>query len=78
MQSPMANHLDVAPGGGAVHRPDSPVNATAHKIKAGGHELYGAFFEGAQGYRIDNTSGIATGNDAETLYMVTSGLHVND
>lgn len=30
------------------------------------------------GYRIDNTTGVAKGNDPETLYMVTSGRHIND
>jgi hypothetical protein len=29
------------------------------------------------GYRIDATNSVATGNEAETLYMVTSGKHVN-
>jgi hypothetical protein len=76
-QSPMKNHLDPAPGGGAVPHPDKPVNAAAHKITAGGHEVYGAYFEGGMGYRIDRTQGVATGNNPETLYMVTSGSHVN-
>ena len=29
------------------------------------------------GYRIDKTSGVATGNAPETIYMVTSGTHFN-
>ena len=29
------------------------------------------------GYRIDNTTGIAKGDEPETLYMVTSGQHFN-
>lgn len=32
-QSPMANHLDIGPGGGAVPRGDKPVNATRHKVR---------------------------------------------
>ena len=28
---------------------------------------------GCRGYRNDNTSGVAVGNEEETLYMVTSG-----
>jgi len=77
-QSPMANHLDTAPGGGAVHTPDKPVVANRHKVTASGHAVYAAFFEGGMGYRIDRTKGIATGNNPETIYMVTSGTHFND
>eukprot|EP00038_Savillea_parva_P017214 m.227498 g.227498 ORF g.227498 m.227498 type:complete len:211 (+) comp36917_c0_seq1:110-742(+) len=29
------------------------------------------------GYRAQNTSGVARGNDPETIYMVTSGTHIN-
>lgn len=29
------------------------------------------------GYRIDKTKGVATGNEPETIYMVTSGSHYN-
>jgi len=76
-QSPSQNHLDTAPPGGAVPRPDSPVNATRWPVVVNGNPVYGAYFEGGQGYRNDNTTGIATGNDPETLYMVTSGTHVN-
>jgi hypothetical protein len=76
-QSPMNNHLDIGPAGGAVRHPDKPVVANRHKITVGGHSVYGAYFEGGMGYRIDRTQGIATGNNPETLYMVTSGTHVN-
>jgi len=76
-QSPMKNHLDVGPPGGAAPHPDKPVVADRHKITVGGHEVYAAYFEGGMGYRIDRTQGVATGNNPETLYMVTSGTHVN-
>ena len=57
---------------------DKPVNATAHPVVvSGGHTVYGALFTGGMGYRIDKTSGVATGNDPETLYMVTSGKYYN-
>lgn len=77
-QSPKQNHLDPAPGGGAAPKPDSPVNATRMPVTVGGHNVYAAFFEGGQGYRIDNTNGVAKGNDPETLYMVTDGTHFNN
>src|SRR4051794_5377050 len=77
MQSPRLNHLDIGPAGGTVRTADKPVNATRIKVMAGGHGVYGAYFETGMGYRIDKTNGIATGNDPETLYMVTAGKHVN-
>lgn len=63
----MLNHLDIGPPGGAVPRPDKPVNATRHPITIGGSNVYGAYFEGGMGYRIDKTQGVAQGNDPETV-----------
>jgi len=76
-QSPSKNHLDPGPAGGAVHKGDKPVVANRHKMSVGGKPVYGAYFEGGMGYRVDRTTGIATGNNPETMYMVTSGTHVN-
>ena len=76
-QSPKQNHLDIAPPGGAHRARDVPVNATRLSLSISGKKAYAAYFESGNGYRIDNTSGIATGNDPETLYMVTSGQHLN-
>jgi hypothetical protein len=69
------NHLTPAPAGGHVHTPDAPVNATRLRLTLGGSPVYGAYFEAGNGYRNDNTSGVATGNDPETIYMVASGTH---
>jgi hypothetical protein len=77
-QSPNQNHLDIAPPGEARLEKDIPVNATADRLSVGGHQVYSAYFEGGMGYRIDNTTGIAKGDEAETIYMVTSGKHYND
>jgi non-reducing end alpha-L-arabinofuranosidase len=77
-QSPMGNHLDVAPAGGAHNAPDSPVDATKLKLTLGGREVYGAYFQGGMGYRRDNTTGVATGNEPETILMVTAGAHYNN
>lgn len=76
-QSSRKNHFGVAPAGGHVPTPDKPVNASRLPVTVGGHAVYGAYFEGGQGYRNDTTSGVATGNAEETLYMVTSGRHYN-
>jgi hypothetical protein len=78
-QSPQGNHLDTAPGGPwyAPH-PDSGVNASRSQHSVGGRAVYGAAFEGKQGYRNDNTSGVATGDEPETIYMVVDGTDFND
>ena len=77
-QSGRDNHLDIGPPGGFVKHGDQPVNATGHPIVvSGGHTVYAALFEGGMGYRNDKTSGVAVGNDPETLYMVTSGKIYN-
>lgn len=77
-QSPKGNHLTPAPAGGYVHHPDKPVDAARHPIIAGNHFVYGAYFESGNGYRNDKTTGVATGEDPQTMYMVTSGTHFND
>ena len=76
-QTGHGNHL--LPATPAINNPafDNPVNATRHPITFGGKRAYGAYFETGMGYRAQNTSFVATGNDEETLYMVTSGTHYN-
>ena len=54
------------------------MNATKHKLTVGGNPVYGAYFEGGMGYRCDSTWGVATGNEPETMYMVTAGKHYNN
>jgi hypothetical protein len=76
-QSPKGNHLTPGPGGGAVSTPDNPVSATALKLTVGGHTVYGVHINPpGEGYRIDKTSGIATGDEPETEYMVTSSKNL--
>lgn len=48
-QSPRGNHLTPAPAGGAVPRPDKPVDAGRLPITASGFPVFGAYFEGGQG-----------------------------
>ena len=79
-QSGSGNHLDTAPAGGAAPHPDAPVDAAAFPITVGGDArvpAYGAYFQGRMGYRIDNTSGVAKGNEPETIYMVVAGATFN-
>ncbi len=76
-QSPKHNHLTSAPAGGFRPAPDKEADANAAKISIGGHEAYAVFSETGTGYRNDKTDGVATGDQAETEYMVTSGKHFN-
>ena len=78
-QTENANHLSVAPvrvsrGNGT----DIPVNASRDALVVGGERVYSAFFEGGMGYRNDQTRKMPVGDEAQTIYMVVSGLHYND
>jgi len=81
-QSPRGNHLDIAPAASSYKpprgTPDHGVNASKYHLTASGHRVYAAYFEGQMGYRNDKTSGVATGNSAETIYMVVQGKHYNN
>ena len=72
-QSPMKNHLGQR---------DKPVNASRHSITVGkGRDkspVYGMWFEPGFGYHVDQTRGVATGNDPESIYAVMSGKNFND
>mmetsp|Transcript_19189 Transcript_19189/g.54208 ORF Transcript_19189/g.54208 Transcript_19189/m.54208 type:complete len:429 (-) Transcript_19189:52-1338(-) len=76
-QSPQANHLDIAPPGGAAHHRDTGCDATAEKLTVGGVPVYAAHFKPGNGYRNDKTSGVAKHDEPESMYMVTSGNHYN-
>jgi hypothetical protein len=66
-QTGNGNHM--LPASPAINNPDcdNPVNATKKSITVGGHRVYGAYFESGQGYRAQNTTGLALGNAPETL-----------
>ena len=76
-QSSFGNHLDIAPAGGAAEERDRPVNASRQRIFVAGHAAYAAYFEGQMGYRIDDTIGVARGNEPESMYAVFGGHHSN-
>jgi hypothetical protein len=88
-QSGKANHLKRSQGGGQVcMHVDQEAVANALPFWLGGHRVYGikvisdnnggctppAGGEGT-GYRLDKITGIATGDQAETEYMITSGTY---
>ena len=86
-QSPRGNDLAIAPGGGTRlpfdkrSKADRGCNASAAPLKAGGagaeRAVYAARFDEGMGYRNDTTSGVATGDQPETMYMVVDGRHYN-
>jgi hypothetical protein len=76
-QSGRGNNLTQAPGGGAAPGPDNLANATAAPVTVGGHEAYGVYIAPGTGYRDDNTSGIATGDQPEGMYAIFDGTHFN-
>ena len=64
-QSPMGNHL---------YQRHKLVNASRHPILVGaGVPVYGMWFDQGYGYHCDDTTGVATGNEEESLFAVMSG-----
>jgi hypothetical protein len=76
-QSPSGNDLTPSPPGGAWKQWGLPVNASRDPTTIAGSKAYSAYFENHNGYRRDNTTGVCTGNEECTYYMVTAGTHVN-
>ncbi|WP_369231656.1 alpha-L-arabinofuranosidase B [Streptomyces sp. R21] len=76
-QSSRHNNLTIE-GAGTAGGADSGVPADALPVTAGGHAVYGASFSGVMGYRKTAGSGVAVNGQAEGMYMVTSGTHVNN
>jgi hypothetical protein len=76
-QSPRGNNLTSAPAGGEKKTPDDEASATTLKLTVGGHSVYALVVNPGIGYRNDTTSSVATGDEPEGEYMVTSGTHFN-
>lgn len=86
-QSPRGNHLYTAPARHGYK--DLQVDAAREALTLDGSKVYAAYFEKVKkyhenvthevgvGYRNDKTSGVAVGDEPETIYMVTSGTHYN-
>lgn len=70
--------FDQSPQGNHLHQRHKLVNASQHRILVGDNvPVYGMWFEPGYGYHQDNTTGIATGNDPESIYAVMSGTTYN-
>ncbi|MCF6472150.1 alpha-N-arabinofuranosidase [Nonomuraea sp. MG754425] len=80
-QSGRGNHLTQAPPGGfngpAPGGYDNLAVATAAPTMVGGHKAYGVFVAPGTGYRNNNTSGVAKGDQPEGMYAVFDGAHYN-
>jgi Alpha-L-arabinofuranosidase B, catalytic/Ricin-type beta-trefoil lectin domain-like len=83
-QSPQHNHLPVSPKVPFLQNGGKAANATDGKITVGGHTVYGIYVTGNANYQTDrtvqtvayrnnSTKGIATGDQAEAMYMVLDG-----
>lgn len=75
----ISNVFDQSPNGNHLGKRHGLVNASKHKITAGGNvPVYGMWFDPGYGYHVDKTKGIATGNEEQSIYAVMSGTHYND
>ena len=75
----ISNVFDQSPQGNHLYQRHKLVNASQHRITVrGGVSVYGMWFDPGYGYHTDHTTGIATGNEPESIYAVMSGTHYND
>ncbi len=81
-QSPRHNDLTVAPPGAAKGKgpggDDLPAVANSLPIAAGGHKVYGVYISPGMGYRNAAAVGTAVNGQPEGVYMVASGIHLQD
>jgi non-reducing end alpha-L-arabinofuranosidase len=77
-QSGSANHLTKAPAGSAKMTPDNEANAKALPLTLRGTKVYGVHVVHGIGYRNNMACGTATGDNAETIYMVVDGGAYNN
>ncbi|KDN17276.1 alpha-L-arabinofuranosidase [Amycolatopsis rifamycinica] len=80
-QSGRGNHLTQAPPGGfsgpAPGGYDNLANAASAPTTVGGQRAYGVFVAPGTGYRNNNATGTATGDQPEGMYAIFDGTHYN-
>jgi hypothetical protein len=80
-QTTRHNNLTQAPPGGfsgpAQGGYDNLANANAAPITIGGKKAYGVFVAPGTGYRNNNATGTATGDQPEGMYAIFDGTHYN-
>ncbi|MEU8198260.1 arabinofuranosidase catalytic domain-containing protein [Microbispora amethystogenes] len=78
-QSGKGNHLYQAPPGTfrgpAVGAFDTLAIADMAPITLGGHRVYGTYIMPGMGYRNNNATGLAKGDEPEGIYYVIDGKH---
>ena len=81
-QSPKGNHLLVTPPGYWEKDGGREADASEAKIQVDGHFVHGIHTAGSGftsnpgvGYRNNHTTGVATGDQPEGIYMVADGKH---
>jgi len=78
----ISNVFDQSGRGNHLGQRHKLVNASRHPITVGLGDkktpVYGMWFDPGYGYHVDKTSGIATGNEPESIYAVMSGKNYND
>jgi hypothetical protein len=83
-QSPQHNDVTPSPPGGFMPNGGNPSSATLGKAYVSGHKVFGLYFTNSYastppadqkeiGYRNNNCKGLATGDQAEAMYMVVDG-----
>lgn len=67
--------MDQSPNGNHLGQRHKLVNASRHIVTVGSANtlVYGMWFDPGFGMHVDNTTGVATGNDPESMYAVMSG-----
>ncbi|KAF5013810.1 hypothetical protein FDECE_229 [Fusarium decemcellulare] len=80
-QSGRGNHLTQAPPGGfkgpEANGYDNLASATGAPVTLNGKKAYGVFVSPGTGYRNNDVSGSATGDQPEGMYAVLDGTHYN-
>lgn len=78
-QSGNGNHLSIATAGGSYKFDDVGADAMADPLLLRNRLVYSVYVDSNPvGYRNDATKNVPTGDDPQTIYMVTSGTHYND
>ena len=79
MDCVISNVFDQSPQGNHLGQRHKLINASRHAITVGADKtpVYGMWFDPGFGYHVDNTTGVATGNDPESIYAVMSGKNFN-
>lgn len=76
-QSPQGNHLTLT-SGGWIGNNAKEADATGIKVTVGGHTVYGIHVPSGVGYRNNEATGTARGDEPERMYMVANGKYYND